>query len=82
MPCMRSFLRKVIDHTPEIVYGKRYDYKSVDKGDYWILFRRQYEGKPWLKIAKVYKNDYDSEIYDWIYYEGAQDRLGVKFVLD
>jgi hypothetical protein len=81
LPCLRRFLRKVIDQTPEIVYGKRYDYKSVDKGDYWILYRRQYEGMPWHKIVKVYKKDYESKVHDWIYYDGSWDRLGVKHVI-
>lgn len=81
MPCLRRFLRKVLDRTPEVVYGKRYDYKSVDKGDYWIIYRRQYEGKKWLKVVKIYKEDYGAKEFKWQYYEGAQDPLGVKFVI-
>ena len=70
MPCTRKFIRKVIKNYPNIEYAKRYDYVAKIKENNWIIFRREYEGKPWEKILKIPIGNEDSNIFeDWRSYE-------------
>ena len=70
MSCTRSFVRKVIKKSPEVVIGKRYDFYAKDCGKFYLIYQRDYEGKPWELIIKVHKSKVDSdEIGAWKHFE-------------
>lgn len=70
MSCTRSFVRKIIKQSPNVVIGKRYDFYAKDCGKFYLIYQRDYEGKPWELIIKVHKSKVDSdEIGAWQHFE-------------
>lgn len=80
MGTVKSFLIKVTNNVDKIVYGKKYDFIAKDKGEYFQIYRRWYEGKPWKRYCKIPKNSIN-DTKNWEYEEGGQDVLGTKYVI-
>lgn len=57
MATVKSFIQRVINLRPEVVPGKKYNYKCVDHGDYWNIYRQWLDGYPWELHVVVPKGD-------------------------
>ena len=80
MAIKKDFINKLLNNVDKIVYGKKYDFIAKDKGEYFQIYRRWYEGKPWKRYCKIPKNALD-DTRQWEYEEGGQDVLGTKYVI-
>lgn len=70
MSCTREFVRKVINKSPEVVSGKRYDFYAKECDNLFMIYQRDYEGKPWELIIKVDKDKIDSnKVGAWKHFE-------------
>lgn len=74
-----DFVRRLLENVNCIISTRRYDYIVKDKEEYYMIFRRWYDGIPWHKFCKIYKKDLGDQ-YKWKYYEEGKKRLGDPFV--
>lgn len=59
----RQYFQKIIDSSPEITIGKRYDFKCIKDGDKCYIYRRLFEGEPWEKAYRVFLDEEGKILY-------------------
>ena len=70
MSCTREFIRRVIKNSPKVVSGKKYDFYAKECNKSFMIYQRDYEGKPWEIIIKVDKDKIESnEVGAWNHFE-------------
>lgn len=53
MSLTKKFMDKVIAASPEVVIGKRYDYKALRVGQQMNIYQRDFEDMPWKLIVEA-----------------------------
>lgn len=70
MSCTREFVRKIIKQSPNVIVGKRYDFYAKDCGSFYLIYQRDYEGKPWELIIRIDKDKVNSnKVGVWKHFE-------------
>lgn len=53
----KKYFQKIVDSSPKITIGKRYDFKCLFEGSKCYIYRRLFEGEPWEKAYRVYLDE-------------------------
>ncbi len=66
----KKYLKKIIENRPNMVYGKRHDYKAIEKGNKITIYMYRYDDDVWIKYATCYNGNFEN--FDYHYFHGNQ----------
>lgn len=72
-----EFINKVISNSPNVIVGKKYNYKAIKKDGLWHIYFQDFEFEPWKLYCREYypwetNNNPRSKIkVNWNEYNGA-----------